>query len=150
MSCAVIAWMLSACQCTDGVSNQLGSDDQADDGHDGGVLPRHPVVQLAQNPGGAVAHEEVDRDRRANPNGGDEDEHRQRYGLAERVGVGLRLGRLGDRLADGRLKTGDYAQLFAQIEGILQALAACDSLEERVAVLALQRDLSLLWCATPA
>lgn len=28
------------------------------------------------------------------------------------------------------------------------ALAACDSLEERAAVLALQRDLSFLWCAT--
>lgn len=31
----------------------------------------------------------------------------------------------------------------------VRALALCDSLEERVAVLALQRDLSLLWCATP-
>jgi hypothetical protein len=31
----------------------------------------------------------------------------------------------------------------------VRALAACDSLEERAAVLALQRDLSFLWCATP-
>src|SRR5271170_7370100 len=30
-----------------------------------------------------------------------------------------------------RLKTGDYEQLFAQIEGILQALAACEKLENQ-------------------
>jgi hypothetical protein len=34
-------------------------------------------------------------------------------------------------------------------EAAVRVLAACDSLEERAAVLALQRELSFLWCTTP-
>src|SRR3954451_1238143 len=68
----------------DRVADQLGADHEAQDGHDRRVLAGHPVVQLTQDPGRALAHEHRDRDGHADAKRAEQHEDGERHGLPAR------------------------------------------------------------------
>ena len=76
----------------DAVADQLGADDEAEHGHDRGVVVAHPVLEVVEHVRRALAHQEVDHHRQARAERPDQDED----GECDRL-LAAADARLGDR-----------------------------------------------------
>jgi hypothetical protein len=77
-------------EAADRAADQLGPDDQAQDGHDGRVVLGHPIPQASQDLTGPVAQGVEHNDRGRNAYGRDDGEDDVRDGLVGGPDSGLR------------------------------------------------------------